>query len=106
VDEAEREQRPRIVNERIEERRRREEERAQHHHALAAEHIGERARRQLEKDAGDGGCRDNHADELGHGAEIGGEDGQHRSSRHLVAEARKQACEHDRDECVHTKRPD
>ena len=45
--------------------------------------------------------RTSRAGQLGHGPEIGGEDGEHRSSRHLVAEARQQACKHDRNECVH-----
>src|SRR5438445_2189671 len=44
VNKAEREQRPGIVDERIEERREREEERAEHHHALFSEHVGKRAR--------------------------------------------------------------
>ena len=38
-------------------------------------------------------------------AEIGGERRQYRASRHLVAEARKQACEQNRDECVHMNNP-
>jgi len=105
VNEAEREERPRLLHERIEERRSSEKKRPQHHHALAPKHVGERARRQLEEHAGDGRGGDDDADELGQGAEIGGEDGEHRTSRHLVAEARKQACKHDRDECVHGKDP-
>jgi hypothetical protein len=91
------------VDQRIEERRHREEQRAQHHHALAAEHVRECARRQLEEHARDGRGRDDDADELGQGAEVGGEDRQHRRSRHLVAEARQQACKDDREKCVHIK---
>src|SRR5262249_62091384 len=41
--ETQRQQRPWIVDERIEERRRGEKNRPEHHHALAPKHIGERA---------------------------------------------------------------
>jgi hypothetical protein len=68
----------------------------EHHHALAPEHVRERPGRQLEEDAGDGRGGDYDADEFRQGAEIGGEDRQNWAARHLVAEARKQACQHDR----------
>ena len=47
-----------------------------------------------------------HADEFWQSSEIGGEDRQNRAARHLIAEARKQACQHDRYERVHTENPD
>jgi len=62
----------------------RRKKRAEHHHALAPKHVGKRAGRQLEKDAGDGRGRNNDADELGQGAEIGGEDGRNLAARHLI----------------------
>src|SRR5437867_2278670 len=38
-------------------------------------------------------------------SEIVGEHGQNRAPRHLVAEARKETCQHDREECVRRQNP-
>jgi hypothetical protein len=88
VRKAQREQRPRLSDERIEEWRDRKKQRTQHHHALAPEHVGERPRRQLEENAGDRRGGDDDPDELGRDAKIGGKRGEHRAARRLVAEAR------------------
>jgi hypothetical protein len=105
VDKAEREQHPRIAHERIEERRQREEEPAQNHHSLAPEYIGERSGGQLEENAGDRGGGDDDADKFRKRAETGGEGGQNGASRHLIAETREQAREHDSRERVHRTSP-
>lgn len=75
----------------IEEWRRGLHAKARQHQSPEAEQVGQRARWELDEDAGDRDGRDKQADDRGRGAEMRGVQGCERAARHLVAEAAEEA---------------